>query len=118
MGNEAVLGVMLIGVVALGAGCPQKVKRTGPVDGKALFAEYCAQCHGADGKAQVEAGKAMQARDLSLPEVQALPDDRIRYQIKYGRGRMPAIGSAFDDEQLTALVGYVRQFGSAGKAAQ
>ena len=100
----------MIVVSALGAGCMGKAKRVGPVDGKATYTDYCVPCHGADGRAQVEAGKAMQARDLSSPEVQALPDDRMRSQIKYGRGRMPAIGSAFDDEQLAAVVAYVRSF--------
>lgn len=37
-------------------------------DGKALYEQHCAKCHGADGKGETKMGKKMGAKDYSNPK--------------------------------------------------
>ncbi len=37
-------------------------------DGKALYGEHCAKCHGADGKGETKMGKKLGAKDYSNPK--------------------------------------------------
>ncbi len=76
--------------------------------GESLYQKNCIACHGADGKGGVGV-------PLALDSFQAQASDRfLRNTIKFGReGRvMPAFKSLSEDE-LNALVGYIRTFSSA-----
>jgi mono/diheme cytochrome c family protein len=74
--------------------------------GAALFAEYCAGCHGDQGEG-AEVGPALNSlegfADHSL--------DQIRTVIQQGRGNMPAFGSLTEDQQQT-LAAYVQSLGT------
>jgi mono/diheme cytochrome c family protein len=65
-----------------------------------LFANTCGWCHADGGRME---GKGPQLMGT------ALTDDEIKNRIKNGKpGRMPGFGTTFTDEQLNAIVAYIR----------
>lgn len=68
--------------------------------GQTVFSQHCATCHGARGEGGVGPKLAGTALD----------DDRrnIR-QVLFGGGHMPAFGGVLDDEQIAAVVTYIRK---------
>jgi cbb3-type cytochrome c oxidase subunit III len=78
-----------------------------PEDGGELFNQKCSMCHGADGKGY----PALKTPDFTDPKVQAsLSDEKIVETIKNGKKgtAMPAFGDKLSDEQIHALVTYIR----------
>jgi mono/diheme cytochrome c family protein len=66
-----------------------------------LFASTCGWCHLKGGR---EAGKGPKLAGTQLV------DSEIIARIRNGKpGQMPAFGTAFNDEQLKAIVGYIRE---------
>jgi mono/diheme cytochrome c family protein len=69
-------------------------------DAGKLFATTCGWCHSAGGRV---AGKGPKLMDTPLT------DAEIVYRIKNGKsGQMPAFGTAFTDDQIKAIVAYIR----------
>lgn len=83
-------------------------------DAKANWDNNCAQCHGADGKANTKMGKVLSAKDLTDPKVQAeFTDAKATQSIKEGvkqngKTTMKAFGGKLTDDEIKALVAYVR----------
>ena len=77
--------------------------------GEALFHERCVGCHGQDGKAQTEIGKKAGAADLTSDVVQRQGDSVLATVVKDGKGKMPAVGKSLSDEEIHAVITYVRQ---------
>jgi cytochrome c6 len=75
------------------------------------FQAKCAGCHGADGKGQTGAGKALKVGDFSSPEVRKLSDAELNKIITDGKGKMPAYGKTLSGSEITDLVEYVRGLG-------
>ena len=81
--------------------------------GEEVFANYCAPCHGLDGKARTPAGKKAGAKDLSESK---LADAAIETQIrdgtknKNGSDRMPAFKDRLTPDQIAQLVAFVKTF--------
>jgi mono/diheme cytochrome c family protein len=100
---------ILIASVAMGA--PLVVRAA---DAKTNWANNCAQCHGADGKANTKMGKMLSAKDLTDPKVQAeFTDAKATQSIKEGvkqggKTTMKAFGGKLTDDEIKALVAYVR----------
>ena len=70
------------------------------LDVEKLFASTCGWCHSNAGRT---AGKGPQLMGT------ALTDAEIIHRIKVGKpGAMPAFGSAFTDNQIQAIVKYIR----------
>jgi len=88
----------------------------GAADGKALWDQHCAMCHGVDGKGQTNMGKKLGAKDYSDAKVQAaLTDEAATKAIKEGfkseDGKTvmrPA--KNLSDDQIKDLVAYLRTF--------
>lgn len=78
-----------------------------------LFLEYCAKCHGEDGKANTPKGKQLMARDFTDSEWQSSKsDDKLIKQVSKGGEDMPAFGKKLTAEQIESLVKFdVRGFG-------
>jgi len=74
---------------------------------QATFQSKCAMCHGPDG-AGSEVGKSMKVPDLRSPEVQKLPDAQLAQVISDGKGGMPPFKSSLSEDQIHALVTYIR----------
>jgi cytochrome c6 len=102
---------ILIGLVAcLTLGRVSIVGANPGPDGAASSATYrtkCAICHGPDG-AGSEVGKSMKVPDLRAPVVQKLPDADLAQVISSGKGGMPAFKNSLREDQIHALVVYVR----------
>jgi mono/diheme cytochrome c family protein len=81
--------------------------------GAATFNATCATCHGEDGSGNTAIGKASAIPDLRSAAVQNQPDAHLADVIANGTSRMPAFKSSLSDDQIHALVHYVR--GLAGK---
>ena len=83
-------------------------------DVKALWDANCAQCHGKDGRADTKMGKAVSAKDLTDPAVQAAFSDAkatnsIKNGVKEGgKTTMKAFAGKLTDDDIKALVAYVR----------
>lgn len=82
-----------------------------------IWEEHCAGCHGSDGKGQTRIGRKAGAKNLTDKEGQAkLTDADIFKLVKYGRTtakgeeKMEAFGKRISDEQITALIQFVRAF--------
>jgi mono/diheme cytochrome c family protein len=79
----------------------------------ALFKEYCAKCHGEDGRADTPKGRQLMAQDMTDPEFQAEKTDAelIKVVTKGGED-MPPFGKKLTKEQIESLVkNDVRSFG-------
>ena len=83
-------------------------------DAKENWTKYCAQCHGADGTANTPMGKKLNAKNLTDPKVQAaFTDAKATTSIKEGvkengKVTMKAFGDKLSDDEVKALVAYVR----------
>jgi mono/diheme cytochrome c family protein len=83
-------------------------------DAKANWDANCAQCHGPDGRADTKMGKKLNAKDLTDPKVQAaFTDAKATQSIKEGvkengKTTMKAFGGKLTDDEIKALVAYVR----------
>ncbi len=71
----------------------------------ALFKEYCAKCHGEDGKAQTPKGKQLMARNFTDTEWQAGESDaELIKSVTNGKEDMPPWGKKLTKEQIESLV--------------
>ena len=83
-------------------------------DAKTNWANNCAQCHGQSGNADTKMGKILNAKDLTDPKVQAeFTDAKATQSIKEGvktngKTTMKAFGGKLTDDEIKALVAYVR----------
>jgi cytochrome c oxidase subunit II len=69
--------------------------------GKELWEGVCAKCHGLTGEGGI--GPRI-AGSLTLSDPAAVED-----LVRNGRGAMPAVGSAWTDEQIVALTNYLKE---------
>jgi mono/diheme cytochrome c family protein len=71
----------------------------------ALFKEYCAKCHGEDGRADTPKGRQLMAQDMTDPEWQAEKSDAELIKIVTNGGEdMPPFGKKLKKEQIESLV--------------
>ncbi|MEP6801989.1 MAG: c-type cytochrome [Acidobacteriota bacterium] len=69
------------------------------------FVEYCAKCHGEDGKGSTPKGKQLMARDFTDAEWQSAKSDaELVKTVTKGGEDMPAFGKKFSKEQIESLV--------------
>lgn len=79
--------------------------------GAALFNRHCAKCHGRDGRAKRFRGMVIGTRNLTNPDWQdQVTDEEIAAAIRKGPGPMPSFAEKLSPDEITTLVGYVRQF--------
>src|SRR5947209_19995643 len=83
-------------------------------DAKANWDANCAQCHGKSGNADTKMGKTLNAKDLTSAQVQSsFTDAQAAAAIKNGvkengKTTMKAFGGKLTDDDIKALVAYVR----------
>src|SRR5438132_14380096 len=83
-------------------------------DQKQNWANNCMQCHGPDGSANTSMGKALNAKDLTNAQIQSsFTDAEAAAAIKDGvtkdgMTKMIAFGGKLSDDEIKALVAYVR----------
>jgi cytochrome c553 len=79
------------------------------------WAKYCVSCHGKDGAGHTKAGRKLDIKDLTAPEVQkAFTDDEAFASVKNGMTakdgaeKMKAFSEKLSDDEIKALVKLVR----------
>ncbi len=74
-------------------------------DGKALFAQKCASCHGPDGKGKTKMGEKLGVKDLSaLP-----PGTDVKATIENGKPpKMTPYKGKLSDAEIGAIAEYVK----------
>jgi len=83
-------------------------------DAKALWTANCTPCHGASGNGDTKMGKTLGAADLTDAKKQASftdaqATDAIKNGVKQnGKMAMKAFGGKLSDDDVKALVAYVR----------
>ncbi|HVI76293.1 MAG TPA: c-type cytochrome [Anaeromyxobacteraceae bacterium] len=76
-------------------------------DGKALFAQKCASCHGPDGKGKTPMGQKLGAKDLTHEDKEPL--DEIVKDIENGKPpKMAAYKGKLSAEQIKAVAAYIK----------
>ncbi|HEY7616051.1 MAG TPA: cytochrome c [Terriglobales bacterium] len=91
-------------------------ENTGANDnGKAAYKAKCLACHAADGSGNTPVGKSLKVADLRSPEVQKKTDAELSEFIANGKGNMPSFKSSTKEEDIRAIVAYLRSL--AGKDA-
>jgi mono/diheme cytochrome c family protein len=83
-------------------------------DGKALYEQHCAKCHGSDGKGDTKMGKKMGAKDYSTPKTwegvtDAAAVKAVKDGLKDKEGKVvmkPAEGMG--DAEAKAVVDYMK----------
>ena len=85
-------------------------------DVKELWEKNCVSCHGKDGRGDTKMGRKVGAKDYTDPKVQAaMKDEEMFKAIKEGlkeggKTKMKAHKDVLTDEEIKALVQYVRAF--------
>jgi cytochrome c6 len=77
----------------------------------AFYKQKCASCHGADGKGETLAGKAMKVRSFASPETAKMSDQELADVVEKGKGKMPKYGATLNADEIKAMVAYVRSLG-------
>ena len=79
------------------------------------WTKHCGSCHGKEGKGDTKAGKKADVKDLTDSKYQAgFTDEQMFKQIKEGmkdkngKEKMKAFGGTLSDEEIKALVKFVR----------
>jgi len=92
------MGLLIAGAVTVRA-----------AEAKENWDKYCTKCHGADGKGKTKMGEKFGIKDYSDAKVQeGLKDDDMAKSIKEGKGKMKGFGESLSDDEIKALVKYVR----------
>jgi mono/diheme cytochrome c family protein len=100
------LALCLLGL----GGCMPEVAG-GRADGKAIFTEICARCHGMEGTPEETMAKQLGVRNLRDAAFQAgISDADLRARIAQGSAnrRMPAFEGALSPAQIDAVAAHVR----------
>jgi cytochrome c6 len=77
-------------------------------DGAATFKAKCAMCHGPNGDASTGMAKSMGLKPLSSPDVQKMSAADLTGVVTNGKGKMPAYKGKLSDEEISAVVSYVK----------
>ena len=85
-------------------------------DAKAIWDKDCAKCHSPDGKGDTKMGKKLEVKDYTDAKVQSSMKDEdmvkaIKEGVKSGdTTKMKGFGDTLSDDDVKALVGYIRSF--------
>ncbi len=76
--------------------------------GASVYKAKCVTCHGQDGSGNTPVGKSLQVADLRSAEIQKKSDAELSQTIAEGKGNMPAFKDSITEDQIRAVVMYVR----------
>jgi len=109
-GTSAASGLVLVVFVSpLVGAAGSDIPPSSAADASAVFNLKCAKCHGRDGRSTTVNGRRTRSRDLTNAEWQNdVSDERIFNSISNGKGKMPSFKKTLSENQIDALVTYVR----------
>ncbi len=111
LATTVVLSGALLGAMPSGAGAEE-------LDGKTIYAEACAACHGADGRGRAD----LTGFEVPLPDftdcsfTSREPDSDWSFVVAHGgpgmglSSQMPAFAGALTEEQALRVLDYIRSF--------
>lgn len=84
------------------------------IDGEQLYERQCRVCHGAGGTGDGPAASAMRPPPANLTKLveSRVTDAELESIVSTGRGNMPSFMSILTQEEIRAVVQYVRTLGS------
>src|SRR6202795_791508 len=91
---------------------PSIASAEGTAAGASVFKAKCSTCHGPDGSGNTPVGKSLQTADLRSPEVQKKSDAELTESVSEGKGNMPAFKTILTEDEIHAVLKYVRTFAS------
>ncbi|HVF42833.1 MAG TPA: c-type cytochrome [Pyrinomonadaceae bacterium] len=101
--------VLSLTSLAAASGGPESQKSRRPADGRAVYANNCARCHGGDGTGQTTLGQMTEAPNLTDAGWQrGKGTSRMVASVANGRGQMPAFKKKLSRQEIAAAVAYVR----------
>ena len=77
--------------------------------GAVIYAQYCARCHGNDGRGQTRKGREVDAVDFTGDDWSPDTGHDTRL-VTRGKGSMPAFGAKLNPTQISSVVQYIRRF--------
>lgn len=80
-----------------------------------VYLDKCANCHSKDGSGTTAKGKKLELKDLRSADVQKTTDAKMIELIAKGKGDMDGYQKELGDEQIKALVTYLRTFAKPAK---
>ena len=87
------------------------VRIASAADAAENWSKYCASCHGKDGTGSGTMGKKLGLESYEDAKVQAkFTDEQATEIIKNGKEKMKAFKEKLTDDEVKALVAYVRAF--------
>jgi ubiquinol-cytochrome c reductase cytochrome b subunit len=86
--------------------------------GAGVFLRACSGCHGPSGKGAARPGFTVPPRDLTTSEAGALTDEHIVGVIRNGKGQMPPFGRMLPEDDVTAVLAFVRTLHAPARAAK
>ena len=87
-----------------------KTSEAAAADAATIYNRRCVSCHGRDGRGRTRKGRQTHARDMTSREWQDdVSDERLFNSINNGRGKMPAFHKKISENDIDALVAYVRR---------
>lgn len=101
---------------------PEQAKRKNPAPknaaslarGKKIYTDNCVSCHGASGRGDGPAGKALTPKPADLVAMAGNhPDGDYAWKIENGRGPMPPWKGVLTQNQIWDVVNYVQSLGGA-----
>ena len=79
-------------------------------DAATIYNRQCVSCHGRDGRGRTRRGRQARARDMTDASWQDdVSDERLFNSISNGRGKMPSFRKKISENDIDALVAYVRR---------
>jgi mono/diheme cytochrome c family protein len=76
--------------------------------GADTYKAKCQMCHGADGLGATPAGKSLKATSFKDPAAVKATDADLIAIVKNGKNKMPAYTGKLTDDQIKAVVTYIR----------
>jgi mono/diheme cytochrome c family protein len=80
-----------------------------------VYLDKCANCHSKDGSGTTAKGKQLKLKDLRAADVQKATDAKWFELIAKGKGDMDGYQKELGDEQIKALIAYVRSLAKPAK---
>jgi mono/diheme cytochrome c family protein len=113
---QRLAGVLSIALIATlySVSASSRQDKGAAIDAEKIFMRECKDCHGEDGR-----GRMQGQPDFTNPKWQANVTDVLLFKvIKFGREPMPFYLGALSDDEITALVKYIRSLAPAKSGSE
>src|ERR1700730_16065800 len=111
---RALAAVLIIVIVFMVAVTPAAAEDS--VSGAGLYKSKCQTCHGPDGGGTA-VGKSLKVADLRSSDVQSKSDAELTQVISDGKENMPGFKGNITDDEIHAVLVYVRTLATKGDSA-